>query len=147
MKRIILLSVLLLGAVVSNATAQCPGDRINELLDFLEGKLVCGTAVPPGSDRWQEEHRSGGILFERAKGPGHPVDHSREVGEWYIEDRNGSGTDDVVCYKYNGGDPFCFRLYGNASGFTYCDGSNAIATGKIVDPIPDASDVNACFSP
>lgn len=130
MKGIILLSGLLLVAAFGQAMAQCTGDRIgdapNELDNFLRGKLVCGTAVS-GNDRWQEEHQSGGVLFERARGPLDPVDPSHVVGTWAVEARGattGPTRDDVVCYSYTGDGTYCYRLYNDNGTYRYCDATS-----------------------
>jgi hypothetical protein len=137
MIRIIFLCFLLLGATLGDAIGECPaegriGDSPNELKDVIKNKLVCGTAIT-GNDKWQEEHRPNGDLWERAKGPEDPVDPSHLVGTWHIENRGGTTgneRDDWVCYEYSGGDTFCFRLYEiGEDKYSFCDESgNPVAT-------------------
>jgi hypothetical protein len=115
-----------------------PGDPSGALSAFLLGKVVCGSEVG-GTDRWQEEHRSGGVLFERARGPGDPVDPSREVGQWTTQ---GPAGDEQVCYTYGTSGPYCFAVIENTSpNYTYCNGTTAVATAAIrsaSEPCPGA---------
>ena len=148
MRRIVGTLVLLMSLFPGSQAAQaqsCTGDRIGEpgdtptLEDFLSGNLACGTEAG-GGDRWQEEHRPGGDLFERARGPNDPVDPSRLVGTWRTESE--TGGNELVCYDY-GGSEFCFRLYDNGGGnVTYCTvGDVVVATARLV---PNASGANPC---
>ncbi len=136
MMRIVFLSLLLLGVILGDAIGACPGSRIgnqpDELNTFISDTLVCGTAIS-GNDKWQEEHRSSGVLWERAQGPGDPVDPSHQIGTWDIENRGvGNQTDDWVCYNYSGGSRYCFQLKNQAGTTFFCDVSdNRVATAVI----------------
>jgi len=139
MMRIVFLSFLLLGVALGNAIGACQGPRIgdqpNELERFIaNNRLACGTATS-GNDKWQEEHRADGVLFERAKGPNDPIDPSHQVGTWAIENRvpaDNSPADDFICYSYSGGSRYCFRLYGQSNtpeSISFCDAAgNEVAT-------------------
>jgi hypothetical protein len=156
MKRFILLYIVFLGAVVSNATAQtdCTGSEISNISTFINNKLVCGNSLL-NSDRWQEEHVASGQLIERAKGPNDPVDPRHVVGTWGVENRGGGegsgscSSYQVICYTYNSDGKYCFRLFNNggtSSIFKYCSDScspTEIAIGKI-SPIPASDDADAC---
>jgi len=142
MKRMIVVAALMLWAVVGNAVAGCPGvgdpAHITDIEAVLNGNLVCGQA---GSDKWQEEHRTDGVLWERAKGPSDPVDPSHQVGTWGVTNNN--STDAQVCYYYSGGQSYCFALYDNGGGnYSFCNGGTEAATGNVMS-IPAPAD-NAC---
>ena len=130
MKRILLLSVLFLATAIGNAAADCTNNRVtgNAINTLLTGKLVCGrpAAGYTGSpnDRWQEEHISGGALFDYKKGPTDKVDPRVQVGTW-----NRSGNS--VVYVYNRYTPNVTVNYGGifqvgttGNTYSFCTGLN-----------------------
>lgn len=84
------LGAALIGCAASSALGACTGTVLNltDLTTLLTGNTVCGRpgASYPGdaADRWQEEHVSGGTLFDYKRGPGHPVDPRTQVGTWLV---------------------------------------------------------------
>ena len=92
--------------------------------NVLSGQTVCGSS---GSDTWQEWHQTSGTLTEYAKGPGHPVDPTHDVGSWSL------GSGNTITYNYTGGSSYTFELWldlGNSS-LLFCEsgaGTNAVAT-------------------
>ena len=105
MRRIITVSLLSLACVTGEAMAICTNNSmvnpVNTLNTLLSNKTVCGT---DGTDKWQEEHRSNGALWEYAKGPNDPVDPSHQVGMWTLEENGQPGNGrPSVRYIYNGG--------------------------------------------
>lgn len=138
MKRIILLSVLFLGAALGDAMAVCRGTRVTDIQAALENKFVCAARAPGGNlDTWSEEHGTlvgGGLLTEYAKGPGDPVDPRKQVGTWTVVGNNTASA--VVKYSYTGdaGSPYSWSLFflgGSVYHFCSIDGSTPIATAHI----------------
>ena len=136
MKRIIILSVLFLGAALGDAMAQCRGTRVADVQTALESKFVCA-ARTNGTDTWSEEHgilSGGGILTEYAKGPGNAVDPRKPVGSWTVTGNNSATA--VVQYTYTGdsNSPYNWSLFfvtSNSYLFCSADGNTAIATANI----------------
>lgn len=126
MKTLIVASVVLLACVSGRAMAACSGTALtaSQLTTLLTGKTVCGSA---GTDRWQEEHRLGGELWDYKKGPGDPVDPEEKVGTWsVISGGFGSGK---VSYQYDGGSGFLYTVYNNGGGaYSFCGPSTIEVT-------------------
>jgi hypothetical protein len=141
MKRIILLSVLFLGAALGDAMADCRGKPVLDTRAALENKFVCAARAPGGnSDTWSEEHGTlnaagVGTLTEYAKGPGHPVDPEKAVGTWTVLQNNTGNA--RVQYKYDGVPTlYTWSLYFiSDNSYQFCDGGTIIATAYIT-PLP-----------
>jgi hypothetical protein len=138
MKRIILLSVLFLGAALGDAMADCRGTRVQDIQAALENKFVCAARAPGGNlDTWSEEHgtlATGGILTEYAKGPGDPIDPRKPVGTWSVTANNTPGA--TVSYSYTGdsGSPYRWSLFFlGVNSYQFCsnNGLTPIATANI----------------
>ena len=93
MKHSILTTAMVLAAVAGEALALCETSTrmtTSALTAFLPGKLVCGrpAAGYPGgvgsTDRWQEEHRAGGQLWDYKLGDSSTVDPRKQVGTWTV---------------------------------------------------------------
>lgn len=138
MKTLIVASVVLLACVSGSAMAACSGTALtaDQLTTLLNGNMVCGSA---GTDRWQEEHRPGGDLWDYKKGPGDPVDPEEKVGTWSVSGSTGHAAG-LVNYTYNGGSSFSYTVYDNGGGaYSFCGtGTTVEATekGGIVGPCP-----------
>ncbi len=83
------LAAILATASASALSQGCTGTALTQvqLNDLLTGHTVCGRAVKPGypgsaSDKFQEEHRSGGQLWDWKLGDGPSVDPRKRVGDW-----------------------------------------------------------------
>lgn len=124
-KRVQASLALALSVPALSAFAQCTGTALNagQLTTLLSGNTVCGrpAAGYPGSstDRWQEQHQSGGQLWDYKRGPTDAVDPSERVGSWSI-------VSDVqlsarVLHSYLGGSTYIWRVYRQGTGpsFTY----------------------------
>lgn len=142
MKRILLLSVLFLGAALGDAMAVCRGAPVTDVQTALENKFVCAARAPGSNlDTWSEEHAtlaSGGTLTEYAKGPGDPVDPRKPVGVWTVSGNNSASA--VVQYTYTGDSngPYNWSLFflgSNSYLFCSADGNTPIATANIT-PLP-----------
>jgi hypothetical protein len=149
MKRIILLSVLFLGAALGDAMALCRGTRVTDIQAALENKFVCAHRTS-GNDTWSEEHgllSGGGILTEYAKGPGNPVDPEKAVGTWAVGTGSFGAT---VIYNYTGdaGGPYTWSLFQipNTSSYLFCqaNGNSAIATANITPLTTPINQANPC---
>jgi prepilin-type processing-associated H-X9-DG protein len=136
MRPIITVSILLLGSITGESVADCsPSTRVRPIAvlnTLLDGKTLCGEEVG-GTDQWQEEHRSRGVLWERAKGPSDPVDPSRSVGTWIVEGTGGGpgGGNPVVRYNYTGGSSYSFSVHDNGSNYSFCDGTTEVVRAII----------------
>lgn len=67
-----------------------------DLVNLISGNTVCATF---DGDRWQEQHRAGGALWDYKKGPSDPVDPTKRVGDWAIIP-NRNGVEEIVRYSY-----------------------------------------------
>jgi hypothetical protein len=112
MNRSIATAIVLLAGMPSLAMADCSsttrvtGAALNALVN---GNTVCASR---GADKWQEQHRAGGQLWDYKMGPGHPIDPSKQVGTWNIA-RN------FVTYCYTGDKCYSYSVHGPFAGNTY----------------------------
>jgi hypothetical protein len=138
MKRLLIVLGWLVFVGISNdalaaAPTGCRGDRIADIQTALENKFVCA-ARTNGKDTWSEEHNTGGILVEYAKGPNNPVDPRKQVGTWSVLANNTPGAQ--VRYNYTGdpNSPYTWTLFslGNNS-YLFCtnNGLTPVATANI----------------
>ena len=131
----ILLGVLSLGVALDDAMAVCRGDPVQDIQTALENKFVCARRAPGGNnDTWSEEHNSGGILFEYAKGPSNPVDPRKQVGTWSVLANNTAGAQVRYIYTGDPNSPYTWTLFSlGSNSYLFCDasGNNAIATANI----------------
>lgn len=148
MKRIVLLTLILLAANSSNAFAGQPapvpcdnGGRLNQtqIATAVQGKLVCAVATT-GGNRWSEEHLAGGQLWEYAKGPQDKVDPRRQAGTWTI---TGTGSNAAIQYNYGTGGTNTRALWSSDNvNYSFCNGATVVATATI-RAIP-SSGANPC---
>jgi hypothetical protein len=94
--------------------ANCDGNPVigAALSTYLNDNLICaydvGTGGTDPNTRWSEWHKtSGGTLTEYARGPGHAVDPTKDIGTWSI-------ASDEVMYNYDGGSNYTWQIYDNA---------------------------------
>ena len=120
MKLNFLTGVMALTCLSLDVSAQCaPNTRINQLQNLLPDKTVCATR---GGDRWQEQHKAGGELWDYKMGPGHPVDPSKQLGTWVV----GGSANRQVTYTYTAfGDPesYTFEVHqpnSNVNSYNFC---------------------------
>lgn len=120
MKRSILTTMVLLAGIPSLAMANCtPATRVtgNALNTLIIGNTVCASR---NGEKWQEQHRAGGQLWDYKMGPGHPIDPSKQVGTWSIS-RN------FVTYCYTGDKCYSYSVHGTGTGaYDFC-----FANGKL----------------
>ena len=78
----------------------------------------------------QEQHRSGGQLWDYKMGPSDAKDPTVLVGDWSI---TGSDEDTVVNYAYPpGGTPAAYKVFDAGAGtYYFCSGTTIVATAKI----------------
>jgi hypothetical protein len=86
------------GLVSGGVSAQmCPDlTRVFALRALLEGKTLCAAS---GSDRWQEQHRVGGELWDFKLGGGSTTDPTAKVGIWDV-------AAGVLIHTYDGGSTY-----------------------------------------
>lgn len=89
------------------------------LAALFTGSLVCGRPTAgytgPASDRWQEQHRAGGQLWDFKLGVSHPVDPQKQVGTYSF---GGTGTTSTITHAYTASS-FSWRVYLQAAPNTY----------------------------
>ena len=153
MNRIVLLYTLILASAIGDALADCTNNRVtgSAISTLLNNKLVCGrpAAGYTGSadDRWQEEHISGGNLFDFKKGPGDAIDPRVQVGTW-----NRSGNS--VVYLYNRYTPNVTVTYGGifrigtTNTYSFCTGLNCtevVRANIVINTNPVAGELSLRF--
>lgn len=129
MKIPIVVSLILLGVLSGRANAACTGTPLTttQLTSLLTGNMVCASH---GGDRWQEEHRVGGQLWDYKKGPGDPIDPEEQVGTWTITGATGHAAG-LVNYMYSGGSTYSYTVFNNGNGtYSFC-GPSAEITATI----------------
>lgn len=106
------------------AMAGCaaPSVRVNTLA-ALNTLLADNTACVPATNQpvmeAQEEHRTGGALWDYKRGPGHAVDPSKQVGTWSVAGTDGRGV--FVGYDYGGGQQYKYAVWNNGNGtYSFC---------------------------
>jgi len=119
------LAAVLLMPVVMTATAQtCPcgtGTRAtgNTLVKLLAGQTVCGRSK---ANTWQEFHsgatEAGGPLIDWKLGPGHPMDPSKQVGTWSVQ--NVATADSFVVYNYGSGGSYSYAVCQAGNNVNFC---------------------------
>lgn len=123
MKKSLSTAIVLLAGMPSLAWAACtPATRVTgaTLNSLIDGNTVCAIR---GSEVWQEQHRAGGELWDYKRGPGHPVDPSKQVGTWSIS-RN------FVTYCYTGGSCYAYSVHGSGTGpysFCFANGTEVVS--------------------
>lgn len=131
MKRL-MVGVILLAGISAEAIAACNANtRVtgNALTTLVTGNTVCAAA---GGDRWQEQHRSGGALWDYKKGPSDPVDPSKQVGTWSI-------ASNFITYSYTGGPSYTYSIHGPTGGpYSFCTGPNGseVVSGAMFQASP-----------
>ena len=120
MKRKIAIGIVLFAGVsgVVIAAPNClSSNRVtgSALTTLISSNTVCATR---GTDKWQEQHRSGAQLWDYKKGSSDPVDPSKQVGTWSIASNN-------VTYSYTGGPSYTYTVHDEGSGasYSFCTGN------------------------
>ena len=115
-----------------------------QLTTLLTGKTVCDAnatydtcAKHPGPNcivtmGIQEQHLSGGQLWDYKMGPSDAKDPTVRVGDWSI---TGNDADTVVNYAYSpGGTPASYKVFDSGVGnYYFCSGTSIVATAKITN--------------
>ncbi len=129
---------LAMAGVSLSSVAACaaPSTRVPTkalLTTLVQGNTVCVAKVPPQPDpprpmwqwEWQEMHQAGGALIDYKRGPGDPVDPSKQVGTWSITGIDGRGV--YVTYNYGGGSIFTYSVWDNHdSSYSLCSANPEI---------------------
>lgn len=130
MKKAKLAVFSMLCGVSSLAAAQCAATALNvtQLQRLFRDGTMCANL---GAEQWQEYHGPGpamsGRLIDYKKGPGDPVDPSKDVGSWQIVD----GTPAQVVYNYGPGQVYSYTVHTSGGGiFTFCGARTIEATRR-----------------
>ncbi len=129
MKYLTMTSFVLLAGLSGETMAACSGTQVTNtttptLSALISNSTVCAAA---GSDTWQEQHRSDGLLWDFKKGPSDPVDPTGQVGNWSV-----NSTGNTVTYNYTGGSSYTYTVYDEGAGASYCfNGATVISGAKI----------------
>jgi hypothetical protein len=130
-------------AEVKEVTAVAAVAADPQLTTLLTGKTVCDANATYDScakhpERSpciikmgiQEQHRSGGQLWDYKMGPSDAKDPTVLVGDWSI---TGNDADTVVNYAYPpGGTPAAYKVFDAGAGnYYFCSGTSIVATAKI----------------
>lgn len=87
------------------------------LSNLITNSTVCANL---GDDKWQEQHRSGGELWDYKLGPTDPIDPTKKVGTWSILTRSNQ-----VQYNYSSGS-YAYAVRGPDAGGKYSFCSTAV---------------------
>ena len=130
-------------AEVKEVTAVAAVAANPQLTTLLTGKTVCDANATynncvkhPGPNcivtmGIQEQHRSGGELWDYKMGSSDAIDPTVRVGDWSI---TGSDQNTVVNYAYPpGGTPSAYKVFDAGAGtYYFCSGTTIVATAKII---------------
>ncbi len=132
-KLLLVAGIVFLGfsGAVSAQSCSCTGnDQVKgaDVTTALQGNTVC---VPKGAGwEWQEQHRTGGQLWDYKLGAGHPVDPTEQVGTWAV---SGGGANTIVTHAY-GSQSFAYTVcrVGTSTSYGFCpsSGTTIMATIK-----------------
>lgn len=136
MKQLIFTGALLLTcSMAGEAMAACDAKnqvKNDDLPNLLSGNTMC----IPNSDGWekQEEHHSGGELWDYKMGDTNKMDPRRKLGTWSASTK---GANSAVTYVYNAfGDTVTagpFNVYSTGgNGYEFCKGGTVEASGTII---------------
>lgn len=110
--------ILLLGAS-GNAFADCSqNSKVTgaTLTNLITGRTICATQ---GTEKWQEQHRSGGQLWDYKKGPSDSVDPTAQVGNWSI-------AANTLTHSY-GSSSYSYSVHAvNGNSYTLCPANLAV---------------------
>jgi hypothetical protein len=129
-------------AEVKEVTAVAAVAADPQLTTLLTGKTVCDANATynncvkhPGPNcivtmGIQEQHRSGGQLWDYKMGPSDAIDPTVLVGDWSI---TGNDADTVVKYAYPpGGTSSVYKVFDAGAGtYYFCSGTTIVATATI----------------
>ena len=144
------------------AATQCSslGTRLSasEITSVFQNQLVCAQKMGAisGHDRWAEEHRASGELWEQGKGSTSKIHPPTKVGSWKaVELTKGKGkgevkspVEDLVQYDYSGGSSFTWSVFeknvGGTKTYTFCDSTETTVIATAVVKTPNPNSTNAC---
>ena len=130
MKHLLIRSVLLTVCIAGESMA-CPlseGEGLGDGgIQVLQNNTICATL---GGDQWQEEVRSGGLLYDYKRGPSDPVDTTEQVGTWFFTcDAVNEFENCTITFVYGGGASYSFEVKDNGGTYDFCGASdNGTAT-------------------
>jgi hypothetical protein len=94
-----------------------------DIATLLVGSIAC---YPTASPYTNQEFLSGGSITDYKKGPSDPIDPSKVIGTYVIQNgRNGS-----ITYHYSGGPSYTYTVWGavpvTSGNYDFCVGSTPI---------------------
>lgn len=104
------------------------------LSSLLSGSLVCGRPAAGytgnAADRWQEQHRAGGQLWDYKLGPGHAVDPEKQMGTYGF---TGTGTASRITHTY-GSTAYSWGVFLQAAPniYSFCNGTSEVVRARVV---------------
>lgn len=132
MKSLIITGIVLLVGISGEAMAACSGGYMNgnAVNTLLTGNTVCvpWNGAAGSTFDWQEEHVSGGALWDFKRGTGHPVDPRKQVGNWSVSTTG--PTNGKITHSYTGGSPYTYDVKDNGASatprYSFCGGPTEI---------------------
>ena len=132
MKTFVLAGALALAIVSGETMAACSGNGWNllpgtasgnaaSITQDVAGQMVCATS---GSDKWQEEHRSGGELWDYKLGPTSTVDPTEKVGNWSID-----STNNQITHSYGAGGSYTYYVWKQGNNYCFSTSNSSAAAG------------------
>ena len=132
-------TLIALGFGAQAQSCTCSGQSANqikntgnstELTTAISGSTVC-IAKSGGGWESQEQHRSGGQLWDFKQGASSTVDPTKQIGTWAVA---GNGAQSIVTYTY-GAQVFPYKVcqVGATASYGFCPtagGSTIMATLK-----------------
>jgi hypothetical protein len=134
-------ALLMAASTAVNAESCGSGSPLTgqDLANYIRDKLTCAykpgnTSGTDANKRWSSIHQDGtgfsGTLYEYARGAGHPVDPTKQVGTWALVDNNNDIVTDVasarrVRYTY-GSNTYHWQVRntGGSPPYEFCDPDN-----------------------
>jgi hypothetical protein len=132
MKQLILTGALLLGsAMAGEAMAACDAKnqvKNGDLPKLLKGNTIC--VANSGGWEKQEEHHSGGELWDYKMGDHHKIDPRKKLGSWSATT---NGADSAVTYKYENITTGPYKVYSTGgNSYDFCRGGTVEASGTLI---------------
>ena len=105
--------------------SQLSGSQIQSL---LVGNTACYPVIAPYTN---QEYLSGGYITDYKKGLSDPIDPSKKIGTYVID--NGQGGEIVYTYTGNPNSTFTYTVWGPVTGneYDFCVGSTPLAGGPV----------------
>jgi hypothetical protein len=141
MRSFVIAGVVLLGAFGGSAHASCANSAtwISQAVinSAVGNNTICARPASgytgSSNDRWQEEHHTGGALWDYKLGDGNKVDPRTQVGTWTTGSTSTNGNaHGTITHSYTGGSSYVFSMYLVSTDiYGFCAGGTEVVRGKI----------------